>query len=293
MFRQARGIVAFSILISLVPIAHAEVFKAPIDNSQWKTGSSRIECTLTHTIPGYGKGYFSQSSHEHQQFHLESTLGQLKPGKATLKAYPPTWKADNRPRKIAQLNVLEGKHPIKMKSMPVYQLLESLELGQSAAFTMTHASGSNAEQKQHKNEVVLSPVGFQKPYKEYLNCVSQLIPNTFTQLKETVLHFESGSDILSRDAEARLKEVAAFVRADGKIRRIDIAGHSDGKGNFQANALLANKRMWSVKDFMVMHNGVPADIFTMKDYADKKPIAPNKTAAGRAKNRRVVITLYR
>ncbi len=274
-------------------MAQAEVFKAPIDNSQWKVGSSRLLCTLTHTIPGYGHAYFSQSSHEHQHFHLESTLGQLRPGKAFLMAYPPTWKADNRPRKIAELNLLEGRHPIKMRSTPVYQLLETLELGQSAAFTMTHATGSNSERKEHKNKVVLSPVGFQKPYKEYLNCVSQLIPDTFTQLKETVLHFESGSDILSREAEARLKEVAAFVRADGKIRRIDIAGHSDGKGNYQANALLANKRMWSVKDFFVMQNGIPADIFTLKDWADKKPIAPNKTAAGRAKNRRVVITLYR
>jgi outer membrane protein OmpA-like peptidoglycan-associated protein len=120
-----------------------------------------------------------------------------------------------------------------------------------------------------------------------------MIPDSFAQLKETTLHFESGSAILSKEAEGRLKEIAAFILADGKIRKVAIQGHSDGKGSYQANAYLANQRMWAVKDFFVLTNGISPNMFTLKDYADKVPVASNKTAAGRAKNRRVIIKLYR
>ncbi|MBI2792044.1 MAG: OmpA family protein [Gammaproteobacteria bacterium] len=285
-------IVAFSVLISLVEVAYSENFKAPIDASQWKTSTSKLECRLSHTIPGYGHATFSQESHEHQRFILVSILGRLTPGKAKLEAYPPHWHYHQQKKKIAQLPVSVGQRPIKMTDNAVYELLQSLELGNTPAFIMTPANTAPQNSPQH-DKVVLSPVGFQKPYKEYLQCIAQMIPDSFNELKVTTLHFESGSAILSRGAEARLKEVAAFIRADGKIRKITIEGHSDSKGSYQANAYLANQRMWAIKDFFVLTNGISPKMFVLKDFADKVPVAPNKTAAGRAKNRRVVIKLYR
>ncbi len=286
-------IVAFSIALSLAQYAFAHEYKAQIDNSQWKTNASKLECSLTHTIPGYGKATFSQSSHQHQRLVVHTILDRLKPGSAKVVSYPPHWKYDDRARRIAHINVKTGTTPISMGDLPVYQLLESLEIGQSAAFIITPANTANPHQDHIKDHVVLIPAGFLKPYKEYLSCISQMVPHTFSELKEIVLQFESGSPILSKANESKLKELATFIRADGKIRKIAIEGHSDRKGSFQANKYLANQRMWAVKDFLVQFHGMNAEHFTLKDYADTMPIASNKTAAGRAKNRRVVIKLYR
>jgi outer membrane protein OmpA-like peptidoglycan-associated protein len=285
-------IVAFSILISLVEVAYSENFKAPMDASSWKTSTSKLECRLSHNIPGFGHATFSQASHQHQHFILESTLGRLSTGNAKLEAYPPFWKHHQR-IKLAQLPVSVGKHPIKITNNTAYELLQSLELGNTPAFIISPANAAPKGNNLQHDKVALSPVGFQKPYKEYLQCLAQLIPDSYEQLKETVLHFESGSAILSREAEARLKEVAAFVRADGKIRKIAIQGYTDSKGNYQANAYLGNQRMWAVKDFFVLTNGISPELFSLKDFGDKVPVASNKTAEGRAKNRRVVIKLYR
>ncbi len=291
LFRQW-SIVALSAALSLVPCAFAVEYKAAIDQSQWKTTTSKLECTLTHTIPGYGKATFSQKSHVHQELVVDSILARLHPGKAYIAAYPQHWKLDGRPRKIAQVPVKPGTVPMSLKSVAVYQLLESLDAGQTPVITISPANTATIEQHK-KDKVVLMPVGFEKAYKEYLNCIAQMIPHSFSELKEIVLYFDSGSAILSHENEAKLKELATFIGADGKIRRIDVAGHADRKGTLQANDYLASQRMWAVKDFLVMHHGVPANHFTLKDYADKVPVASNKTAAGRAKNRRVVIKLYR
>ncbi|MBS0286599.1 MAG: OmpA family protein [Proteobacteria bacterium] len=286
-------IVAFLALLSLVFSAFAHEYKAPYDGSHWKTNTSKVECSLTHTIPGYGKAIFSQSSHEHQKLVVDCILDRLHPGKATLNTYPQRWKINQAPTFIAKVPVKPGLQPITMKSDEVYRVLENLDIGHSAVFIITPANTASKTQTHKSDKIVLMPAGFEKPYKEYLHCISQMIPHTFNDLKEIVLHFESGSAIISKENERKLKELAEFVRADGKIRRIDIAGHSDRKGSFQANNYLANQRIWAVKDYLVQFHGIKADMLTLKDYADKKPIATNKTAEGRAKNRRVVITIYR
>jgi outer membrane protein OmpA-like peptidoglycan-associated protein len=289
MLHQTARIVTFSLLLSLVKPSLAENFNAAIAHSHWKGSSSPLECTLSHTIPGFGHATFSQASGEKQHFVLQSILGRLEPGKADLVAYPPNWKLNNRPRFLGKIRIAGGQSPIKLKDPLVYQMLQSLELGQKATFIV---SPSNTK-LQNKDRITLSEVGFQKPYQEYMKCIAQMIPQPFSQLKDSVLHFESGSTILSDEAEDRLEELARFIKADGKIRKIKLAGYSDSKGSYQANVQLSYERMWAIKDFLVMHNGIDADIFSLKDFADKGAIAPNRTAQGRAKNRRVVITLYR
>lgn len=294
MLQPLARIVTFSLLISLVqqPLL-AETFRAPIDQSRWKTKTNKLECTLTHTIPGYGEAVFSQSSGEGQRFVLESILGRLTPGKAKLMVTPPKWKYDNDSRLLANIDVVPGKMPITLSKTTVYQLLENMRLGLTPQFVMKPANTALSKNSHDKDKVVLSLVGFQKPYQDYLKCIDNMVPHSFAELKEIVLYFESGSAILSHEDEAKLNELAAFIRADGKIRRIDVLGYADSKGGYQTNLYLTNLRTWAVKDYMVMHKQIPMDLFRLKGYAESSPVATNKTKEGRAKNRRVIIKLYR
>ncbi|MGE3318690.1 MAG: OmpA family protein [Candidatus Berkiella sp.] len=288
--KLAQCIVAVLLLFSLVPGLKAEDFAATISGSRWQSTVSKIECTLTHTIPGYGRATFSQGSGEKQHFALESILGRQHKGQAHLMVYPQEWKCNSEPKLLAKVPLQQSQEPITLHKATVYELLAALRNGQSAAFVM------KPEDAPYKHcpecdKITLSAVGFQKAYKTYLKCIDDMVPDSFAQLKEIVIHFDSGSTLLSHEAEKQLTELKEYILADGKIRRVDVTGHSDSKGGYIVNMHMANKRMWAVKDYLVFA-GVSPSVFTLKGYADKVSVAPNKTPEGRAKNRRVVIKLY-
>jgi OOP family OmpA-OmpF porin len=72
--------------------------------------------------------------------------------------------------------------------------------------------------------------------------------------------------------------------------RIEVQGHTDAVGSAPFNLKLSQARAESVREYLVTH-GVPAEELSAKGYGKTQPIADNKTAAGRAQNRRVVMSV--
>jgi len=70
--------------------------------------------------------------------------------------------------------------------------------------------------------------------------------------------------------------------------KIEVQGHTDNVGSAQYNQALSERRANSVKAFLVSQ-GAPESQVTAKGLGKSQPVADNKTAAGRAKNRRVVV----
>jgi len=68
--------------------------------------------------------------------------------------------------------------------------------------------------------------------------------------------------------------------------RVEIQGYTDNIGSEEYNMKLGEKRAQTVKDYLVSR-GVSADRLTTRSFGESQPIADNKTAAGRAVNRRV------
>ncbi len=289
--KLVQGIVAVSLLFSLVLGLKAEEFEATIASSRWQSTTNKIHCTLTHTIPGYGRAIFSQSNGEKQHFALESILGRQHNGNAHVVVYPQEWKYETEPKVLAKVPLKMGQEPVSLNKDTVYELLAALRNGQSAAIMMKPIDAPYQEQCCNKDKIILSAVGFQKAYKNYLKCIDDMVPDSFSELKEMVIYFDSGSTLLSHEAERQLSELKEYILADGKIRRVDVAGHSDSKGGYISNMHMANQRMWAVKDYLVFAGVKPA-VFTLKGYSDSTPKATNKTPEGRAKNRRVIIKLF-
>ncbi|HEX8608889.1 MAG TPA: OmpA family protein, partial [Pedobacter sp.] len=71
---------------------------------------------------------------------------------------------------------------------------------------------------------------------------------------------------------------------------VSLKGHADAIGAYKYNWVLSDKRAISVKDYLVS-KGVKGDRIVTTPYGSTVPIATNKTAAGRQKNRRVEIEL--
>ncbi|HEY1166646.1 MAG TPA: OmpA family protein, partial [Chitinophaga sp.] len=72
---------------------------------------------------------------------------------------------------------------------------------------------------------------------------------------------------------------------------LKLAGHTDNVGRDDNNMRLSKDRAESVKQYLVSQGANPSRI-EATGYGETQPIASNKTAAGRQKNRRVEFTLY-
>ncbi|MFZ1634112.1 MAG: OmpA family protein, partial [Chitinophagales bacterium] len=69
-----------------------------------------------------------------------------------------------------------------------------------------------------------------------------------------------------------------------------IEGHTDDQGEDKMNQELSDKRAAAVRKYFVS-KGIAESRLTSIGYGESKPIADNKTSAGRAQNRRVEIKL--
>jgi outer membrane protein OmpA-like peptidoglycan-associated protein len=74
-------------------------------------------------------------------------------------------------------------------------------------------------------------------------------------------------------------------------KRILVAGYTDNAGNAESNLTLSSARAAALRDWLIDASGIPSTQFAIQGYGDTRPIADNDTAEGRAKNRRVEITL--
>ncbi|MGU7770299.1 OmpA family protein [Burkholderia sp. MR1-5-21] len=74
-------------------------------------------------------------------------------------------------------------------------------------------------------------------------------------------------------------------------KRILVAGYTDNVGNPDSNLKLSTARAEAVRDWLIDASGIPATQFAIQGYGMTRPIASNDMPDGRAKNRRVEITL--
>lgn len=102
--------------------------------------------------------------------------------------------------------------------------------------------------------------------------------------------FAVNSAELQEEGQPAIEGLLERIRALKGLRSVTIVGHTDSTGWVEHNNKLSARRAQSVKAVLVKHGVDPALITTSGEGA-RKPIAYNTTADGRAKNRRVTITI--
>jgi len=103
------------------------------------------------------------------------------------------------------------------------------------------------------------------------------------------LEFDLGKATIRSKSFPTLNRVANLLVT--KNFSLKLAGHTDNTGSKELNMRLSKDRAESVKAYLVSQ-GVNASRVEATGYGLTQPIASNKTAAGRQKNRRVEFTLY-
>lgn len=103
------------------------------------------------------------------------------------------------------------------------------------------------------------------------------------------LEFEVGKATIKERSYSTLNRVAKLLT--DKNFSLKLAGHTDNTGSDALNLRLSKDRAESVKTYLVQQ-GANASRIEATGYGESQPIASNKTAAGRQKNRRVEFSLF-
>ncbi len=101
--------------------------------------------------------------------------------------------------------------------------------------------------------------------------------------------FETGKSDLRAEAKVSLAKLSGILLMI-PTTNIQIEGHTDSTGSDETNAKLSSGRASSVMDFL-SSQGVDGARMTARGLGSARPVAPNETAEGRAKNRRVEIVV--
>jgi peptidoglycan-associated lipoprotein len=108
-------------------------------------------------------------------------------------------------------------------------------------------------------------------------------------LSEDKGNFKFGKAVMPDEAKTEIDQLVQQLKAEPKGAYIEIEGHTDNAGTKPYNYQLGLERAENVKRYLYEQHQVPLHKINVISYGEEKPIAPNKTKAGRAQNRRVVI----
>ena len=105
------------------------------------------------------------------------------------------------------------------------------------------------------------------------------------------IEFASGSARLATDAKHQIAEIARALKSRKLAdRKVLITGHTDAVGSATANLKLSQKRAQAVRQALIKLGVDPTRLET-RGLGESQPIADNRSAAGRARNRRVTLSL--
>jgi outer membrane protein OmpA-like peptidoglycan-associated protein len=99
--------------------------------------------------------------------------------------------------------------------------------------------------------------------------------------------FQSGKSVLLAAGKKELDVVKDFMTKNQSVK-LSLEGHTDNSGSDKVNDPLSQKRADAAKAYLVS-KGIEAGRLTTAGFGSQQPVADNKTAAGKAKNRRVEI----
>lgn len=105
------------------------------------------------------------------------------------------------------------------------------------------------------------------------------------------IYFDSGKAVMKPESDATLDQIAALMKGTSSLRLL-VVGHTDTDGSMTANRDLSEKRAAAVVQQLIAGRGIAASRVTPVGVGFAAPVATNRSADGKAKNRRVELVEY-
>jgi outer membrane protein OmpA-like peptidoglycan-associated protein len=99
------------------------------------------------------------------------------------------------------------------------------------------------------------------------------------------IHFDFDKSVIKKESYGILDDVASILKSHPQIKKVRVEGHTDSIGSDAYNQKLSERRANSVRDYLIS-KGIDGSRLEAVGYGESRPIADNKTAEGRAQNRR-------
>ena len=157
-----------------------------------------------------------------------------------------------------------------------------------------------ADLEKEKDQTVQSARGLEDEMKSALESKDVTISKLQGKLTVSILDrvlFDSGEADLKPDGQAVMLKIAAFLAQHPELK-IHVIGHTDNvpiRGNartrFPTNWELSTARALAAVRFLTERAGVDPRRVGAVGYGEFRPVADNSTAEGRARNRRIAITI--
>lgn len=107
------------------------------------------------------------------------------------------------------------------------------------------------------------------------------------------VHFQFDKATLTGADKMVLDKVATRLKQESSTAQLTVTGHTDSVGSDAYNQKLSDRRAHSVVKYLV-ESGIPQGSFvSVTGAGESQPVADNKTADGRAQNRRTEIKINR
>lgn len=103
------------------------------------------------------------------------------------------------------------------------------------------------------------------------------------------IEFDYNSDTLTQDSQKSVRQLGRILKKYPHSKMV-VAGYTDSMGDINYNIDLSQRRAQAVADQLVKE-GVNPEQLTAVGHGSRNPIATNKTAEGRAQNRRVEVEI--
>ena len=157
-----------------------------------------------------------------------------------------------------------------------------------------------ADLEQEKDTAAQMAKGLENEMRADLESKDVTISNLQGKLTVNILDhvmFDSGEAILKPAGESVMRKIAAILAGHPRLK-IHVIGHTDNvpirpeaRNRFASNWELSTARALAAVHFLTEKAGVDPHRVGAIGYGEYRPLADNATAEGRARNRRIAITI--
>lgn len=282
------GVVLSCFIVPFSPLwAGTQFYGMDIDSVKWQTSGNRLECRLSQEIPGYGSVSFKHRALKSMEFRVSSNNIPIKASQALIYVAPPPWKRFANRKVLGRVSMSPQKDSIVVPEDWAYRIAFELREGMEARWS--HANVGDGQ------DLVIAkalPFYFEAAWRDFKKCGELLIDYSYQDIKFFAFYYGRASVRLSQAEKAKLDKIAEYVALDPDYQYIKISSHTDSRGVRRSNIAMSQRRANVVKDYLVS-KGVDAKSFRIVAQGEENPRYNNRTKAGRAKNRRVEVSLVK
>jgi outer membrane protein OmpA-like peptidoglycan-associated protein len=262
-------------------------YAAKVENSDWQLKEqNRLNCTLSHQLPGYGEATFS--SFAAKQLNMEFELDMLRLpksyGVAAVYSVPPKWMPGQVQRTIADMTIRK-QYNGDLPEKAAWTMLSELEKGYWP--TIYYQDWYN---DYDRVAVGLNASNFAMPYEQFAQCVANLLPYSFQDIAYTVLTYQFNNTKLTKYSQKRLAMIGEYLKEDTDLELVLLDGYTDSFGGRAINKQVSVRRAVEIKEFF-RSMGVAPERIDITGHGERRHVSPNTNETTRAKNRRVVIRM--